>query len=146
MTPWSENATALREVTTLRCPHLALSVYWERRVGSLWNTSFLKLPSRGWREMAQWLRTLAALSEAWSSVLSTHMVVRYLSPQLQGILCPFWPPQALHACMRVVHRHICRQNTQTHKINPKKINEYDCQVMQRLVVKSGPDGCSLSSL
>ena len=76
-----------------------------------WTKSFTV---QGWvaEEMAQQLRALAALPEDWSSVPSTHVVDKVCNSSSKGSSALFWPSQAWHACGP---RHICRQNTYTHK-------------------------------
>jgi len=65
-------------------------------------------------EMAQRLSALAALPEDPGLVFNIDKTASYsLQLRFQGIntlFCPPWSPG-----MQVVHRHICTQNTHTHK-------------------------------
>jgi len=70
----------------------------------------------GTREMAQWLRALAALLEDPSSIPSTH-ITWWLTTVCNSIFrasSTFWPPWV--SGTQVEHRLICRQNTHTHRI------------------------------
>jgi len=55
--------------------------------------------------MAQWLRALNALPEDPGSIPSTHMVALTVTPTPS-------------------HRHMCRQNTNGHKIKIRLKNKY----------------------
>ena len=67
--------------------------------------------------MAQWSRALTALAEDPGLSLSTYMVAhKYLYLQFQGIQ-PLLLASMGTRRMHTVHRHTCRQNTHTHKMN-----------------------------
>lgn len=51
----------------------------------------------GPREITQWLRALAALSENLSSLPKIHMVAAISNSSSRGSDAPFWSPWTLHA-------------------------------------------------
>ena len=91
------------------------------------------------REIAHWLRGMAALPEDPGSIPITHMAAHnHLKLQFQGSDALFWLPQALYSCNTQTcaqAKHPCISNK-----NKRKIYELRKQISGRgLIIHSVPN-------
>lgn len=72
--------------------------------------------------MAQQLAALAAVAEDVGDSQCLHSGSHICNSSFKGSNALFWPSQ--EPVMQVGHRHMCKQNTHTHKIKTKPIKNF----------------------